>query len=82
MGTNEEHRPIIMRSKVTGKMYVDNENVVHLWNIQQIYAFLQAGAEIIDIFPGHDRNGEEKLCFVFSKDDFDLLQPLWKAHKL
>lgn len=76
-----EKNKIVLRSKVTGKLYDDAE-VIHVWDVNKAYKYMSNGAEIIDIFPGHDRDGKERLCFVFTKADDELLYPLWKNHKL
>lgn len=71
----------MLRSKVTGKLYNDTE-VVHIWDVTRAYKYMTNGAEIIDIFPGHDRNGNERFCFVFTKEHDNMLYPLWQKHKL
>lgn len=76
----EKHR-IVLRSKVTGILYDDSE-VIHIWDVLKAYKYMSNGAQIVDIFPGHDRNGEERMCFVFTKHDDELLYPLWQKHKL
>lgn len=78
---DEKNKKMPIHSKVTGILYDDMETV-HIWNIQQSYKFLINGAKLIDLFPGHDKDGNERICFVFTRDDFDLLQPLWMAHRL
>lgn len=77
----DDKKKIVIHSKVTNKLYEDNESV-HIWNPIQAYKFMTSGAELLDIFPGHDKNGGDRLCFVFTRKDFDILQPLWTAHKL
>lgn len=76
-----EKNRIIIRSKVTGELYDDAE-VVHVWNATQAYKYMTNGAKIIDIFPGHDRDGNERFCFVFTKEHDKMLYPLWQKHKL
>lgn len=72
---------MLIHSKVTGKLYDDNK-CHHILDVLKAYKFLCSGAQMIDIFPSHGSNGEERLCFVFSDEDYDLLNPLWQQHRL
>lgn len=81
MGKREHDGRMMIHSKITGKLYDDNQ-AVHIVNVLQIYKFLCNGATLLDLFPSHGADGEERLCFVISKEEFDLLQPLWVKHKL
>lgn len=76
-----EKKDIVIRSKVTGKLYNDS-NVHHVWDVMKVYKFISNGAQIIDVFPGHNSEGAERLCFCFSDEDYKLMQPLWMKHKL
>lgn len=76
----KDKKEMLIKSKITGILYDDNK-VVHVWNVLQSYKFLVNGATLVDLFPGH-MNGEERICFVFYREDFDLLQPLWIDHRL
>ena len=51
-------------SRITGKQY-NPENACIILNVAQVAAYLDNGAELLDIFVGRDR----KLCFVFPKND-------------
>ena len=50
-------------SRITGKSYMPEESYIIL-NVAQAAAYLDNGAELLDIYVGRDR----KLCFVFPKD--------------
>ena len=52
-------------SKLTGKSYYPEDTCVIL-NVAQVVAYLDNGAELLDIYVGKGK----KLCFIFPKDDF------------
>ena len=76
-----EHNPIVIHSRVTGKLYCE-DNVVHIFDVLKAYRYMCNGAELIDLFPSHGGDGSERLCFIFNKADDELLEPLWLARKL
>jgi len=65
-------------SKITGKYYLPERCYIIL-NVAQVSAYLKNGAQLLDIYVGRD----EKLCFVFPKDNFtrDLFDK-WVKHEL
>ena len=73
-----------MVSKITGKSYSpDNSSVLWICNMQQVYKYLNAGAEVdlLDIL--YDNTKKDCLVFVFRKSPLmqDLYQR-WKNHEL
>ena len=52
-------------SRITGESYLP-ENTVIILNVAQVVAYLDNGAQLLDIYVGRGK----KLCFVFPKDDF------------
>lgn len=74
-------RQMLIKSKVTGILYDDNETV-HIYNVLQAYKYMAAGGKALDILPSHDSEGNERLVFIFSKEDAAMLEPLWRARKL
>lgn len=74
-------KQMLIRSKVTGILYDDNATV-HIYNVLQAYKYMAAGGQILDMIPSHDREGNERLVFIFSKQTAEMLEPLWRAHKL
>lgn len=65
-------------SKITGKTYLP-ENTCIILNVVQVAAYIENGAELLDIFVGRNR----KLCFVFPKDDTTKeLFDKWVKHEL
>lgn len=51
-------------SKVTGKSYTPEDTCIIL-NVAQVAAYLDNGAQLLDIYVGRER----KLCFVFPKNE-------------
>lgn len=49
-------------SRATGKMYQDHA-AVYIVNPQQAWAYVNAGAELLDLFPRDDK----RLVFVFDR---------------
>ena len=81
MSDEKERKPMLIRSRVTGILYDDNSSS-HVYKPLQAYRYLTAGAQLLDILPSHDREGNERLVFIFSKEDAAMLEPLWRARKL
>lgn len=51
-------------SKLTGKSYYPEDTCIIL-NVAQVVAYLENGAELLDIYVGKGK----KLCFIFPKND-------------
>lgn len=65
-------------SKLTGKTYYP-ENSTIILNVVQVVAYLENGAELLDIYVGKGK----KLCFVFPRDEFTKeLFNKWVKHEL
>ena len=65
-------------SKLTGKVYYP-ENSTIILNVVQVVAYLENGAELLDIYVGKGK----KLCFVFPRDEFTKeLFNKWVKHEL
>ena len=73
---------MIIRSSITGLEY-DDKRCVHIWNGAQAAKYLGSGATLLDLFPGYaPKDNVYKICYVFSREDHDMLYPLWCSHKL
>lgn len=65
-------------SHVTGKSYYP-EDVCVILNVAQVAAYMDNGAQLLDVFVGRDK----KLCFVFQKNAFTKnLFDKWVNHEL
>ena len=65
-------------SKITGRTYIPEDTCIIL-NVAQVAAYLDNGAQLLDVYVGRNR----KLCFVFPKNDLvkDLFDK-WVKHEL
>lgn len=71
-----------VHSDVTGKYYIPSK-VVRIVNILQSVAYLNNGAQLLDIYPSKDyKTGKPILVFIFNRQDTKNLYDLWCRHEL
>lgn len=65
------------QSTITGQIY-DTDRCVYILNTLQVYRYLAHDAKLLDVVLGEN----EKLCFVFNKQDTYELYDAWCKHTL
>lgn len=71
-----------VKSDVTGKKYLPSQ-VVRILNIQQIIAYLNNGAELLDIYPSIDHVTDRPLLVcIFNRAATKELYDRWCNHEL
>jgi len=69
-------------SLTTGKTYCPSD-VVRIVNYKQAAAYMNHGAELLDIYGSRDYKTEEcLLVYIFSRADTATLYDLWCKHEL
>lgn len=68
---------MFVQSCVTGKIY-DPNKVVYILNTLQTYKYIENNAELLDVKLGFDN----KLCFVFDKENTYELYDKWCKREL
>ena len=66
-----------MVSTITGKYY-DEGKAVPFSNVKQAYAYMKHGVVPIDVFAGNDKAGNDRIIFVFSREDHDEWKYKWR----
>ncbi len=67
---------MLIKSNITYKEY-DPDKVVWYKNMAQVAAYVEYGAEIVDV---DAQNG--RLAIAFWREEHRQLKPLWDEHKL
>lgn len=71
-----------VKSKVTGKSY-EPSKVVRILNVAQTAAYLNNGAELLDVYPSINYTSEKPLLvFVFDREKSSGLYDLWCKREL
>jgi hypothetical protein len=69
-------------SQTTGKSY-SPVDVVRIINVKQAAAYINHGAELLDIYGSRDfKTGEPMLVYIFNRSETTALYDLWCKHEL
>lgn len=71
----------IRRSRLTGEHY-DVYKCVRIVNIQQVSAYLDNDADLLDVYVSKDNNDKRILVFLFDRNSTKQLYDKWCKHEL
>jgi len=71
----------IRKSKISGRKY-DVFRALRIINPQQCAAYLEYGAELLDVYVSEDKDGKRILVFLFDREGTKDLYDKWCKHEL